>query len=468
MRRLASPSLLALALAGCTVGPDYERPAIALTPAYVAEPSAAPDAVLLARWWDAFDDPLLSRIVTIVLSENLDLEHAAARVMQARAAADAAGAALLPQGEATGSAGITDQSRATPVGRISQAFGGARSYESYSAGVEASWEIDLFGGLQRRREAARASLEAAQADAQAVRIAMTAEAADAYIGLRAFQARLAVAAGQEKLQADLVDLLDQRVRQGITADRALRQASALLQGTRATMPPLRAGIAAQMNRLDVLMGAQPGASRGWLAAEAPIPAPPGIATGAPNDLLRRRPDVIAAERRLAAAHAGIGAAIADYYPKFSLGGLLGFAGTAAGDLFTGPGFNAAGMAGMRWRLFDFGRVDAEVAGARGRTAEALAAWRLSVLGAAEDVETSLAALAQDRARTGFLQAQLAELATSRTQSRQAYDAGVVSLIEVIDAERDTLTVSDQLAQSRAATARSAVATFRALGGGWDG
>jgi outer membrane protein TolC len=214
------------------------------------------------------------------------------------------------------------------------------------------------------------------------------------------------------------------------------------------------------------MGAHPGTWRDELSAGAPIPAPPAIAAGAPAELLRRRPDVRAAEQKLIAANARIGAAIADYYPKLSLSALFGVESIDASDVFTGGALQHQIGAGLRWRLFDFGRVDAEVAQARGRDAEALAAYRASVLRASEDVENALSDLAQQQIRAQALSRQIAELSVARAQAEQAYEGGVVSLIEVRDADRDLLTASDQLVQAKSDTARAAVAAFRALGGGW--
>jgi outer membrane protein TolC len=183
--------------------------------------------------------------------------------------------------------------------------------------------------------------------------------------------------------------------------------------------------------------------------------------------MRRRPDIAAAERRLAASNARIGVAVADYYPHVSLTGLLGVASVGTGTLFTGNGVQASGGAGLRWRLFDFGKVDAEVAGARGHEAEALALYRGTVLRATEDVETSLTRLAEGRAEIASREAQVAALTRSRDQARQAYQQGVLALVDVLDADRALLEASDRLASAQAGAARASVAAIRALGGGWQ-
>lgn len=282
------------------------------------------------------------------------------------------------------------------------------------------------------------------------------------------QEQLGVAEEQARNEAVLTDLVRQRFDQGIAAERDLDRATAALEGVRASMAPLRGGIEAQLNRIDVLVGEQPGSNRASLLVARPAPAAPVPAgSAAPVDLLRRRPDVIAAERRLAASTARIGIATVDYYPRLSLSGLLGVASLGTSNLFTGGAVQASGGAGLRWRLFDFGRIDAEVAGARGRQAESLAAWRGAVLAAAEDVETALARLGEARRQRASLERQVTALTRARVQARDAYAGGVIGLIEVTDANRELLTASNQLAAVGAEEARAAVAAYRALGGGWS-
>lgn len=465
--RLKILLLAAATLAGCTVGPDYHPPIVGLTPAYMASGAIAaerPDTT----WWSGFGDPILEDLVERATAGNLDIAQADARISQSRAAARAAGAALLPSVAATGGVTAVSQSRETPVGKITQAFGQPRANTQYAIGAEASWEVDLFGGLRRGREAARADLGSSEAQAAAVRVAIAAETADAYVALRGLQARFAIARRQETTEAKLVELVRQRVEQGVSADRELNRSNGSLEGVRATLAPLRASIAAQLNRLDVLVGQQPGTNRALLTAEHAIPvAPTPAGSTAPIDLLRRRPDVVAAERRLAAANARIGVSIAEYYPHLSLSSLLGVASLGTSTLFTGGAVQAVGGAGLRWRLFDFGRVDAEVAQAKGAQAEALAAWRGSVLKAAEDVETALSRLAEAQVEQGDLVRQITALTKARAQADQAYSGGVLSLVDVLDADRELLAASDRQATVQADQARAAIAAYRALGGGWQ-
>jgi NodT family efflux transporter outer membrane factor (OMF) lipoprotein len=299
------------------------------------------------------------------------------------------------------------------------------------------------------------------------RISVVAEAADAYFQIRGDQARLKLAEDQVETDAHLLDLVRLRQTRGAATDRETAQAQALLSQARSTLPPLRTALEAQHNRLDVLMGVQPGTDTLGLDDGAPIPAVPGVAADKDaTDLLRRRPDVIAAERRLAASNARIGEAISDYYPKISLDGLLGFESLTADHLFTGSAFQPTATAGLRWRLFDFGKVDAEVAGSRGAKAEALAQYRKSVLRAAEDVENSFTALVQLEAQNRELADEIAALTKARDTSEEAYQGGAIALTDVLDADRQLLLAQDDQARTRADTARAAVSSYRALGGGW--
>jgi NodT family efflux transporter outer membrane factor (OMF) lipoprotein len=451
------------------IGPDYQKSDVPMASAYqTTTPAAAAPAPPLDAWWTGFGDPELTRVIARAEAQNLDIAQARARLLQSRAAASAAGAALLPQVSGNGGANNIQQSLLSPIGEIGRHLPGyERNYDEYTLGAAASWEIDLFGGLQRAHQAAEADAAASADQAVAIRTSIAAETADAYLQVRGLQARIAVARRQEIVEVDLVDLLHRRAAEGVSADRELREGTAELEGVRASIPPLTAALDAQLNRLDVLMGAEAGTYRAEFAAAAPTPAPPSIAPGdGPAELLRRRPDVLAAEQTLIAANARIGAAISDYYPKVSISGLLGLDSLSASHLFTGAAIAHQVTAGFTWNLFDFGRIDAEVAGARGREAEALAAYRGTVYRATEEVEDAFSSLVQSEARAEALERQVAELATARDQARQAYEQGVTSLVEVRDADRELLAASDQLEQTRADAARAAVAAFRALGGGW--
>jgi NodT family efflux transporter outer membrane factor (OMF) lipoprotein len=475
--RVVSRSLFILlattALAACAVGPDYQRPRIASpatfmgTSAVAARPAAS-TADLIA-WWRGFNDPVLTDLVTQALAQNLDIAQATARVRQSKASLQSATAAMLPSASISGQAAAAHQSLETPLGRVLAAQPGFdRDGESYAADLDASWEIDLFGGLRRDREARFADYQASQAGVAAARLTVAAQTADTYVLMRGLQARLAVARDQVDTQRKLVETIRLQYQKGVAAELQLRQAEGALSQVEATVPVLQSNLETMLNALDVLLGMQPGTNRARLAGIAPIPAAPAIAgAGGPADLLRRRPDLIIAERRLAASNARIGSAISEYFPKFSLGGLLGSGTTVAGNLFGGGANQAQGVLGLRWRLFDFGRVDADIAAAKGGQAEALAAYRLSVLRASQDVEDAFSALLNREAQEKTLAGGEASLTRARQASYAAYKGGVVSLIEVLDADSRLLATRDAHAQAQTEAARAAISSFRALGGGWQ-
>lgn len=475
-RRFALSALfmaLAPLLPGCAVGPDYQQPANPLTSTYdnqsvlqqrVGETPAPP----LDTWWTGFADPQLTRIVQRVLDQNLDLAKSMARVEQARAVASQAGAERLPQGSLDAQVVRQRQSTESPMGQVGSAFPGYKRNQTLeTVGVGASWETDLAGGLKRGEEAAIAEAQAAEASHTGVRISVAAEAADAYFRVRGAQQRISVAEEQVKTESNLLDLVKDRLGSGLATNREQAQAQALVLQARATLPPLRTELSTQLNRLDVLMGVQPGTYAQELTASAQRYSVPTITdTEGPASLLRRRPDVIAAERKLAASNARIGQAISEYYPKVSLAGLLGFDTVHTGQLLSSAAFQPQAIIGLHWRLFDFGRVDDEVAQAKGANAEALAGYRQSMLKATEDVENAIVTLTQLELQRSDVEQEVAAHQVARDAAQDAYKGGAISLIEVLDEDRLLLTSRDQLAQLHANDARAAVSTFRALGGGW--
>ena len=455
--------------AGCSVGPKYHPPSVTLAPFHnaplvEARTDIAP-APALDAWWAGFDDPELTRVVERALNQNLDLAASTARVNQARAAARGAGARYKPSIDLAGNVTTIRQSLESPIGRVATNLPRDQNY--YDLGIAASWELDIFGQFRKGAQAASAEAQAAEASHAGTRIFIAAEAADAYLQIRGAQARIAFAEDQIQTDEHLLKLIRQRFDAGVSTDREVAQAEALLAQARASVPPLRTLLESQLNRLDLLMGVQPGTYSRELSQNTPIPNPPGIGqSNAPLDVLRRRPDVIAAERRLAASNAAIGAAIAGYYPKVSLSALLGSESIAPGHLFQSVAFQPQSVAGLRWRIFDFGRVSAEVAGAKGANAEALAAYRQSVLHAAEDVEDAFMLLTQSEVREQQVLEEVNSLKRVRDRSQESYLAGVLALTDVLDADRQLLIAQDELALTRETTARAAVGSFRALGGGW--
>ncbi|MGC0880718.1 efflux transporter outer membrane subunit [Pantoea agglomerans] len=459
-------------LAGCAVGPDYHRPDVPLPDRYQSamQQRSATRPANFAVWWEGFNDPLLSRLVSDALARNLDLARASARMAQARAGLGAATAALLPSGNVSGQASRAYQSVETPLGQVLSSTPDYNRYgNAYETNLNAGWEIDLFGGLRRGRQSALADYQASEAGVAATRLAVAAQTADIYITLRGLQARLAIADAQVRTRQELLEKVQLLHSKGVAPEYQVRQSEGELAQVQATVPELLTGIDAAMNALDVMLGTPAGTHRTELTSAGTIPQAPLItSTGTPGDLLRRRPDIIVAERHLAASSARIGVAISEYYPKFSLSALLGSATAVSGDnLFSSGASQSAGVLGLRWRLFDFGRINAQIDQAKGQEAEALAAYRLSVLRATEDVENAFSALVNRENQTATLVKGEAALASARQSSFVAFRQGTASLIDVLHNDETLLQISDARAQAQTESARAAVATFRALGGGWQ-
>ena len=459
--------------AGCAVGPDYHRPQAPLAEQYIGRPAiearTATTTANFVTWWEGFGDPQLSALISQALVQNLDMAQAQARVAQARAALGAADAALLPSATLNGQAARAYQSVETPLGQVLDATAGYNRYgNSYQANLDASWELDLFGGLRRSREATLADYQASEAGVVATRLAVAAQTADIYTTLRGLQTRLAIAQRQVDTQQELLEKVRLLHGQGLAAQFQVQQTEGQLSQVKASVPVLQTGLDAAMNALDVMLGTPPGTHRAELSGAGAIPRAPQLAsTGSPADLLRRRPDLIVAERRLVAANARIGMAISEYYPTFSLSALLGSATTQGGNLFSSGAAQSAGVLGLRWRLFDFARINAQIDQAKGQQAEALAAYRQSVLRASEDVENAFSALVNRETQTATLTAGETSLSSARQSSFVAYQNGAASLIEVLNADETLLRASDAKAQAQTESARAAIAAFRALGGGWS-
>jgi NodT family efflux transporter outer membrane factor (OMF) lipoprotein len=455
-------------LPGCASGPDYVAPQIAAPAAYRAVPSQVPASGLaLDSWWRQFGDPELSRLVELALAQNLDLAAAAERVAQARAAARLAGTAMLPKVEVQAGVAAERQSLESPLGTVASHMPGyERNAVLRSEALAASWELDLAGGLARGREQRSAEAEAAEAERLGVRVSLAAEVADSWLRVRGARLRLAIA--NEALQADrdLLRLVRNRRAGGLASSGEVAQAEARVAQVRATLPALEAEIASQLNRIDVLLGATPGslAPRSSGAA-GPLALPTLGSELKPADLLRRRPDVLAAERRLAASSAAIGAAMAAYYPQVSLSALLGMESLRTARP-QGGNLQPALAAGLRWRLFDFGAVDAEVAAAGAAQREALLRYRQAMLRATEEVEASLLHSAALRDERAALAEQLDAAGRARAQAHDAYLAGAASLMDELELERQVLAVRDRLSETETGAGRALVASFRALGGGW--
>jgi len=474
-RRTLLAILCASMTFGCAVGPDYRRPDAPLQAHYVQSQGHVGHGQVVSNagqdaWWESFNDPLLVSLVNTALDQNLDIAQASARMAQAKAGVGAAEAALQPIGAVSASAARAQQSLEDQMGRVlSQNPKYDRWGNAYTANLSASWELDVFGGLKRETEAAVADYQASQAGVAATRLVVEAQVADIYILIRGLQARLDIAKQQVQTQQGLLAKVTLLYQRGVAAENQVHQSEAALAQAQAAVPVLQAGLDSAMNALDVMLGTPPGTNRDKLAAATPIPLPPQIASvGSPSDLLERRPDLIVAERKLVALNAQVGEAISEYYPKFSLGALIGSATTIASrNLFTDKSSQMAGVLGLRWRLFDFNRIDAEIKVAKGRQSEGLAAYRQAVLRATEDVESATSAMVNREEQSAVLSRGEASLIRARASAEAAHRHGAASEIDVLHADAVVLTMADARAQAQTESARTAVALFKALGGGWQ-
>lgn len=459
-------------LTACTVGPNYKRPNISLPEQYLGTPSNSLNdnsKADIAVWWQSFNDPQLTRYVTLALKQNLDLTQAYTRVTQAQAGLSAANASLQPIGTVGAQAAKVYQSVETPLGQVLNSMPDFdRHGSSYEANLNATWELDIFGGLRRDREAALANYQSSNAGASAVRLMVAAQTANIYINIRGLQSRLDIAHQQLQTQQQLLSTINLLYSKGLASEFQVKQAKANVAQVQAVVPVLGMNLDIAMNALDVMLGTVPGTHRAELAEVKPIPVIPQITeTGTPRDLLRRRPDLIMAERQLAASNARIGSAIAEYYPKVSLGGLIGSATTASRNLFSSGANQAAGVLGLRWRLFDFGRINAEISLAKGQEAEKLVAYQLAVLHATEDVENSLSTLSKTQEQLIALQDGENALKHAQKIALIAYQKGINSRIEVLQADSSALLFSDRKLQAQTDSALAVVTVYKSLGGGWQ-
>lgn len=455
-------SACALAASGCLVGPDFvppERPAPEAWRAQLESGLApeAPEDALLARWWDALGDPLLSELERRAALGSRDLALAEARLREARARRMGARAGLLPNsGASAGAARSRIESAPVETG------------ERYDVGFDASWEIDLFGGLRRGLEAASADLAASEENLRGVRVSIAAEVAQAYVELRALQRRLALAEENVRAQTETLELTRWRSAAGLTTQLDVEQARANLEQTRAALPQLRTGIAASTARLAVLVGEPPGALDAELAQPAPVPRPPArIAVGVPAEALARRPDVARAERQLAAETARIGVAKAQALPRLSLTGSVGVESLAVGDLFTAASYTSSLIGNLTQVVLDFGRVRATIEAQEALRDAALAEFEATLLLALEEVENALVAFVEEEQRRDALAAAAEASELAAQLSRDQYASGLVDFEGVLVTERALFNSQDQLAASEGEYTTNLVRLYKALGGGWQ-
>ena len=431
MKRVAA--IGALLLAGCTVGPDYHPPQTPVPGRFVeAQLETGASAAELASWWSAFGDPDLDALVNRALAQNLEVETAAARIREARAQEIVAGAAALPQVDAQASATrqrISEHAIPVPPGAGGGTGGGTggipgSEFNSFRIGFDASWEIDLFGKTRRGVEAAQARTSAAIWNRRDLQVSIAAEVASAYLTLRTLQQRIANAEAELARQQRFEQLVAARARGGLVTGQDLEQQRSERQTAAAAIPPLEAQAKAQIHALGVLTGDAPEALIAELTPSRIIPpAPPQIPAGLPSDLLRRRPDIRAAERELAASTADIGVAVADLYPKFSLTAAPSLVSTALATLLSWGSRSYSVGTAVDWPIFNGGRTRGNIAVANAREEQALIAYRKTVLTSLQDVEDALSQTDGDRRQLTSLEDALGTAARAEDIARSRYRGG---------------------------------------------
>lgn len=467
------PAAVALFLAGCAaVGPDHQRPAPTLGDAFVQPGSAAPNAqpvgADIATFWRGFNDPVLSALVDQAIAANTDVRIAQARLQEARAGLDEADAAGRPGLGISGSAERSVQ----PLTQRPGTTRSERTGTAYDASFIAQWEIDLFGGLRRASEAAGARLSASEAGLHAARTSVVAEVARTYLQLRGVQERLGVTEASLGNQREALRITQARVDAGRNTELDLARARGLVASTEAALPALQAEVERNVLRLATLTAQPPRALFTQLSTPQPLPSLPvtdlaALPVGTPQAWLQRRPDLIAAERQLAAATADIGVATASLYPRLTLSGLLGFNAPRLGDLFDSASARYAAGAGISWTPFDGGATRARIRASEARAQQALASFDQSVALALEETEGAFSAYTRNTERASRLDEASRQADEAARLARVRFDAGVTDFLAVLDAEREVLNNRDQLVQTRVGTAVALVNVYRALGGGWN-
>lgn len=463
-----------LTMAGCVnVGPDYRRPEFSLPERWSAAEENSYRNIEIntaTKWWTLFNDQVLNDLIEKAVAANHDLRIAHTRILQARAQHLVAAKNFAPTLDASAAYSRERGSiNADPGGaQVLAGLGVSPETDLYQVGFDAAWEIDLFGKKRRAMEVAKAEVSVSEEMWGDTLVTLVGEVARNFIEVRGLQQRLVLGRESIATQEEALDLARVRFAAGLTNELDVVQAVTLVTGTRADIPTLEAQLQKAIHRLAVLMGQEPGALLTELSRVGSVPsAPPEVPIGLPAELLRRRPDVRAAERRLAAATAEIAVETAELFPTFSLVGSAGLASASFENWWeSGSSFWSFGPT-VQWRIFDAGRIRAAI---RVKTAiqdEALATYEKTVLTSLQEVEDALVDYAKERMRFEALRELVASDARAVDLATELYRNGMADFLNVLDARRSKYQAEDRLAQSRQAVSANLVALYKALGGGWE-
>ncbi|MGF6288486.1 MULTISPECIES: efflux transporter outer membrane subunit [Paraburkholderia] len=464
MRGTAPTRLLAcvmlLALSGCLLGPNYQRPAVEVPATYrFAQGEAA--GIANAVWWEQFQDPVLDQLIATALQDNRDVKVAAARVDEFRGMFVTTRSGLFPQVSAGAEA---SRQRVSQVEAVTVPKGVSPVYNQFEATLAVSWELDLFGKVRRETEAARANLLASEEGRRATILTLVSSVASAYINLRSLDRQLEIAKETVQSRAESVRVFEARFRYGEVSQMELAQSQSEYQAAQVTVPQLEAQIGQQEDALSVLIGRNPGAIlRGRELAQMGTPP---IPAGLPSELLERRPDLLEAEQTLVAQNALIGAARALYFPSISLTGLFGSVSAQFSNLFTGPARVWSFAGSVTQPIFTAGNITGQVHQAEARQQEALYSYEKAIQVAFQEVEDSLLSVQKTHQALDAQNLQVEALVTYAHLARQRYEGGYTSYIEVLDAERSLFNAQLSYAQTQGAVLASYVTLYKATGGGW--
>jgi multidrug efflux system outer membrane protein len=454
-------SLALLSLSGCTmVGPDYVRPAVDSPEDWRVDYAAAAD-VANTRWWEQFDDPVLTQLIDTALRENKDVRIAAARVEEFAARVDISRSGFYPQIGYNGQASRNQASR--------EAFGGVpsgsdRSYNNYGATLNAGWEIDLWGRIRRATEASRAELLAQEDNRRTVILSLVSAVANTYVTLRQFDRQLEVSEETLATRAEALRLFEMKFKGGVISELELAQVKVEYEQAAAAIPPIEQQIALTENALSVLLGHNPGnISRGKSIDALLLPEVPA---GAPSSLLANRPDILAAEQNLVAANARIGVARSQYFPSISLTGLFGYASEELDNLLQGSA-NVWSLGGSALGpIFTGGAITGQVRASEAVQRQSLTAYLQTVQTAFRDVDDALIRVQKSRERLAAEGRRVQALDDYARLAKLRYDEGYASYIEVLDAQRSLFDAQLQYITVRGDVYTSLVNTYKAMGGGW--
>ena len=461
-------ALCLVALAGCLVGPSYQPPQTSVPAGWTGskptQPLPAPAVGVqdLVHWWTTFNDPSLSSLVDRAIQFNLDLKLAQARIRQARAARNVTAAGLGPTVNAPGSY--------TRSGSGVETSTGSKNLTSnlYRTGLDAAWEVDIFGGVRRSVEAADANVQAAVEDLRDVLVTLAAEVALNYTDLRSFQQQIVIAQENLKAQKHTAEITRQRYEAGFVGALDVANANAQVATTSSQIPALEAFARQAIYSLSILLGREPSALLDELTPAAAIPiGPPAAPVGVPADLLRRRPDIRRAEAQIHAATAQIGVATADLFPKFALSGSVGFQSNQFSSWLDWVNRFWSFGPSADWEIFASGGILANIEQQKAIRDQTLIAYQQTVLTALQDVENALIASTKETQRHAALMQAVSANRQAVRYATQLYTQGQVDFLNVLDAQRSLYVSEEALAQSTHDISTDLVALYKALGGGWD-